>query len=200
MSARSNDTVDVTSSIQLGIPRPQFAGCPPVSSAGSAVCRQRLRCVDLRNRLVPTARIRYRLDERIAGRPARDVHGRAVRGQPGPSPNQSGTALPSAPRIRVDRSRDCALRASGLVGHAGSRPPLSDLRRTWPPGNSSAGTGGFALPSGAYRSDGSIVARGSTMDRVLAAGNFVDGIALRREHRGSRGWISAGRILSPPPL
>src|SRR5881396_4267885 len=52
------------------------------SGAVPAVCRQRLRRADLRDRLVPTAPAGDRIIGHLARHPARHVHGRNVSGQP----------------------------------------------------------------------------------------------------------------------
>src|ERR1700722_8788550 len=78
---------------------------PDIAVAPAAVHRQRLRSADLRNRLVPTSPIAHRLLGDFPRRAPRRLHGRNVRGKPGP-PATHLPPLASLARLRRSGSRD----------------------------------------------------------------------------------------------
>ena len=169
------------------------------AGAAAAVCGQRLRGFDLRNRLAAIAPACHRFLSRFTGRAARNVHGRHVPGQPGSGPNHP-RAGPSLARLCPSGRQHGGAGPGGFICRACHRPSLRPSCRAWSDGDSAARRGGFGLFAPAHFVDGRNLARcfpmgGNHRPRHVLAGPF-----LRRKYAGSRHWMSARRILPPPQI
>ena len=166
-----------------------------VAVAPRSVHWQRLRCADIRDRLVPASGTGHWRVGHFAGCAARNVHGRDVSGQLPISAMDIRTPA-SATNLQPVGVGHRNLRTLDFLRHALCRRLVWRHRRVWFLGNRASGCDLFRLFDAANTLDGSDASRHCAMGSDNAQRNLLARIFLWREYRWSRAGFRAGRILS----
>ena len=149
----------------------------------------------LRDRLVPDAAARHRVDRSVARRAAGILHGRHVFGQSGVVAVCVRVCAPPA-CVRCARARDRRTGPRPFGVDPTRRGRLRQRRAEWP--------GERAVPRGisrssarpAHRSHGRDAAGDLALRDRDPGGGVMDGLLLRRQHRWCRARVLARWILS----
>src|ERR1039458_3431449 len=163
-------------------------------AAGGAVCRERLRRADLRNRLVSDAPIGDWIVGGFARSLARHLHGWDVLGEPGVAARRFAAAA-SVARICLHRSRHWYVRRGSAVVGAVDWAPLCGGGRARVIGDPAARGGVRSLFAATDRADGGDVASDFALGGDNAAGGILARVLLWGEHRRSGGGLFAGGVF-----
>ena len=161
----------------------------------AALCRQRLRGADIRDRLVPDAGAVRRLLIGVDRRAAGHVHGRHVPRQL-PAAAFHLAQTPSVEGLRPSRDRDRRHRPVAAARAAARRPRLHGLGRLRHLRISAARSRGQHLPAAADAGHGRDIARRRPLGADDPVRRVVARLFLRGEHRGRRHGHPSRRLLS----